>query len=54
MKLWFCDGNMEKNRNIVDIGIPWSGVYMGAIPDQPMVYEQDDVAYAIVMRHGLM
>ena len=24
------------------------------VHDKPMVYEQEEVAYAIVMRHGLM
>ena len=46
---------MKKNHNIVNISIPSSSVYMGVVvQDKLMVYEQEDVAYALAMGHGLM
>ena len=50
---------MGKNRNISNTRISLSGVYMGTVlwavlQGQPMLYEQEDVADALSMRHGLM
>ena len=41
---------------IINTSISLSSVYIGSgyIGDKPMVYEQDEVADAIVMRHGFM
>ena len=32
----------------------WGAVLWAVVHDKPMVYEQEEVADAIVMRHGLM
>ena len=50
---------MEKNRNTVNTNLSSSGANMGEIllavvQDEPIVYEQEDVADALGMRHGLM
>ena len=52
---------MEKNQilNTINNSISSSGVYMGTVlwavlQGQPMLYEQEDVADALSMRHGLM
>ena len=59
VELWFCNGNMEKNHNIVSTTIFSSSVYMGSgimgvVQDKPMVYEQEEVADVIAIKHGLM
>ena len=50
---------MEKNRNTVNTNLSSSGANMGEIlwavvQDEPIVYEQEDVADALAFRHGVM
>ena len=59
VELWFCDGNMEKKLKSINTNISSSNVYMGVVlwvvvQGQLMLFELEDVAYALSMRLGPM
>ena len=60
--LWSCGFAIDIWKGIIKLLIPvypravytWGAVLWVVIHDKPMVYEQEEFADAIVMRHGLM
>ena len=60
--LWSCGFAMDIWKRSIKLFTPvypramytWGAVLWAVVHDKPMVYEQEDVADAIVMRHGLM
>ena len=44
---------MEKNHNTVNTRI-WEAALWMVVQDRPMVYEQEDVADTLAMRHSLI
>ena len=55
---WTC-GFMETNHKIINSkifqnNVLWGAVLWAMVHDKPMVYEQEEVADAIVMRYGLI
>ena len=60
--LWIYGFAMNIWKRIITLLTPvyfrgvytWGAILRAVVHDKPMVYEQEEVADAIVMRHGLM
>ena len=60
--LWSCGFAMDIWKRVIKLLTPicpravytWGAVLWAMVQDKPIVYEQEDGADAIVMRHGLM
>ena len=60
--MWSCGFALDIWKRIIKLLTPvypravytWGTILWAVVHDKPMVYERDEAAYAIVMRHGLM
>ena len=60
--LWSCGFVMDIWKRIITLSIAmyprgvytWGAVLWVVVQDKPMIYGQEELAYDIVMRHGLM